>query len=164
MIHPCHLCLVGTGCTVLCVVNSMSSNSLDHCTAPMTNIPANTKHSANVGPMLVHRLRRWTNIAPTLFERHVFAGIRPDPDSNPVGLHLFFEPQPDYKSHQGTAQCYGPTIAKMSDDVLAMEKTCSGGDRSRCRMCAPTTCIHEPSANIRRCIGEDSAIILRYIG
>ena len=29
----------------------------------------------NVGPMLVHRLRRWPNIGPTLAQCNVFAGI-----------------------------------------------------------------------------------------
>ena len=32
-------------------------------------------HSNNVGLMLGHRLRRWPNIKPTLFECLVFAGI-----------------------------------------------------------------------------------------
>ena len=29
-------------------------------------IPANTRHSLKVGPMLDHRLRRWSNIEPTV--------------------------------------------------------------------------------------------------
>ena len=37
--------------------------------------PANTRRSPNVGLMLGHRLRRWSNITPTLGERLVFAGI-----------------------------------------------------------------------------------------
>ena len=36
--------------------------------------PTNTKRSANVGTMLAHRLRRWSNTVPTLAERLVFAG------------------------------------------------------------------------------------------
>ena len=31
-----------------------------------STIPTNTIHQPNVGPMLVHRLRRWPNIEPTL--------------------------------------------------------------------------------------------------
>ena len=31
-------------------------------------IPANTRHSLNVGTMLGQRLRRWTNIVPALGE------------------------------------------------------------------------------------------------
>ena len=34
--------------------------------------PANTK--PNIGLILVHRLRRWPNIKPTLFQRRVCAG------------------------------------------------------------------------------------------
>ena len=34
-----------------------------------------TKHSLDVGTMLVNRLRRWPNIVPTLSERIVFAGV-----------------------------------------------------------------------------------------
>ena len=37
------------------------------------NFPANTRHIA--GLMLAHRLRRWTNIIPTLGQRFVFAGF-----------------------------------------------------------------------------------------
>ena len=37
-------------------------------------IPANTRHWNNVCFMLVHRLRRWPNIKPTLFQCPVFAG------------------------------------------------------------------------------------------
>ena len=37
-------------------------------------IPANTTHWNNVGLMLAHRLRRWPNIKPTLFQCVVFAG------------------------------------------------------------------------------------------
>ena len=36
--------------------------------------PSKYDHSANVGIMLVHRLRRWPNIDPTLGECLVFAG------------------------------------------------------------------------------------------
>ena len=36
--------------------------------------PANTTHWNNVGSMLAHRLRRWLNIKPTLFQCVVFAG------------------------------------------------------------------------------------------
>ena len=36
--------------------------------------PANTKHWTNVGSMLTHRLRRWSNIDPTLYQCLVFAG------------------------------------------------------------------------------------------
>ena len=36
--------------------------------------PANTTHWNNVGLMLGHRLRRWPNIKPTLFQCVVFAG------------------------------------------------------------------------------------------
>ena len=38
-------------------------------------IPANRKHSHKVGSMLAHRLRRWSNIEPTLGECLVFAGM-----------------------------------------------------------------------------------------
>ena len=34
--------------------------------------PANTRRLPNAGAMLVHRLRRWTNIVPALGERLVF--------------------------------------------------------------------------------------------
>ena len=36
--------------------------------APLStyDIPANTRHRPNVGPMLGQRLRRWPNIGPTL--------------------------------------------------------------------------------------------------
>ena len=37
--------------------------------------PASTRRCPNVGLMLAHRLRRWTNISPTLGQRLVFAGI-----------------------------------------------------------------------------------------
>ena len=62
--------------------------------------------------------------------------------------------------------CYGPTRAKMSGDVLAMKRTCYGGDRCRWRTCGPTRkltrdiltnlrgSITDASPNIRRCIGE----------
>ena len=40
-----------------------------------TAIPANTKHSANAGTMLSHRLRRWPDIIPALGEHLAFAGI-----------------------------------------------------------------------------------------
>ena len=33
---------------------------------PTVNLPENTIHQPNVGPMLVERRRRWTNIGPTL--------------------------------------------------------------------------------------------------
>ena len=36
--------------------------------------PANTRHWAIVGSMLVHRLRRWPNIEPTMAKCLVFAG------------------------------------------------------------------------------------------
>ena len=35
---------------------------------------ANTGHWPIAGLMLVHRLRRWSNINPALFQRHVFSG------------------------------------------------------------------------------------------
>ena len=38
--------------------------------------PANTIHRSNVGPMLDHRLRRWSNIGPTLGRCIVFAGTK----------------------------------------------------------------------------------------
>ena len=38
-------------------------------------IPASTTHWNNVGLMLGHRLRRWPNIKPTLFQCVVFAGM-----------------------------------------------------------------------------------------
>ena len=38
---------------------------------------SNTIHSANVGTMLAHRLRRWPSTVPTLAEHLVFAGICP---------------------------------------------------------------------------------------
>ena len=37
-------------------------------------ILVNTKRSADAGLMLAHRLRRWSNIGPTLGERLVFYG------------------------------------------------------------------------------------------
>ena len=37
--------------------------------------PGNKGRSSNVGSMLVHRLRRWPNIKPTLFKCLVFDGI-----------------------------------------------------------------------------------------
>ena len=43
-----------------------------------SNILANhskTRRSPNVGSMLVHRLRRWPNIVPTLGESLMFAGM-----------------------------------------------------------------------------------------
>ena len=67
--------------------------------------------------------------------------------------------------------CYGPSMAKMSGDVLAMKKTCSNGNGCRCRTYGPPRkltrdiltnlrrSINDASLNIRRCIGEDS----RYI-
>ena len=39
------------------------------------SFPANTRPRPNVGPMLVHRLRRWPNIGPTLGRYLVFAGL-----------------------------------------------------------------------------------------
>ena len=36
--------------------------------------PANTRRWPNVGVLLVHRLRRWTNTTPTLGQPLVFAG------------------------------------------------------------------------------------------
>ena len=41
--------------------------------------PANTRRWPNIELMLVHRLRRWTNISPTFDQRLVFAGS--------IGLH-----------------------------------------------------------------------------
>ena len=41
------------------------------------DITANTRRLTNAGAMLVQRRRRWTNIAPTLVERLVFADITP---------------------------------------------------------------------------------------
>ena len=38
-------------------------------------LPANTRHRAIVGSMLVHRLRRWPNIKPTMAQCLVFAGL-----------------------------------------------------------------------------------------
>ena len=38
-------------------------------------IPSNTRHSPIVVSMLVHRLRRWPNIDPTMCDCFVFAGI-----------------------------------------------------------------------------------------
>ena len=38
-------------------------------------LPANTRHSPNVGSMAGHRLRRWPNMEPTVDERLVFAGL-----------------------------------------------------------------------------------------
>ena len=52
--------------------------------------PANTKSLSKVGSMLAHRLRRWSNIEPTLGERLVFAGCRRWPDINPIGPLLAF--------------------------------------------------------------------------
>ena len=40
----------------------------------MVGCPANTRRLANVAVMLDHRLRRWTNITPTLSQHLVFAG------------------------------------------------------------------------------------------
>ena len=37
-------------------------------------LPKNTRHLAIVGSMMVHRLRRWPNIEPTIVEYLVFAG------------------------------------------------------------------------------------------
>ena len=37
-------------------------------------LPASTSPAPNVGTMLGQRLRRWSNIVPTLGERLVFAG------------------------------------------------------------------------------------------
>ena len=39
-------------------------------------ITANRRLWPNVGIMLAHRLRRWSNIMPTVGQRLVFAGIR----------------------------------------------------------------------------------------
>ena len=38
--------------------------------------PSNTRRVSNVGSMLVHRMRRWPSIEPTLGERLEFAGSR----------------------------------------------------------------------------------------
>ena len=40
----------------------------------LTHFPVITRRSPNVGLMLVHRLRHWPNIKPTLSERLVIAG------------------------------------------------------------------------------------------
>ena len=45
-------------------------------------IPADTKYLPNIGLMFCHRLRRWPNIIPTLFEYTVFAGILVEIDLN----------------------------------------------------------------------------------
>ena len=42
------------------------------CLANVT-YPANTTHRSNVGPMLAHRLRRWSHIGPALDRCVVFA-------------------------------------------------------------------------------------------
>ena len=42
---------------------------------PITIFPADTKHSINVGLTLVHRLRRCTNVQPTLIQRLLSAGL-----------------------------------------------------------------------------------------
>ena len=39
------------------------------------HIPANTRHSPNVGSMLAQRRRRWASIEATLVQCFVFAGI-----------------------------------------------------------------------------------------
>ena len=56
-------------CTMLCKCCLLQNCHLYLCMAP-----ANAIHSANVGLMLGHRLRRWPNIKPALAEWIVFAG------------------------------------------------------------------------------------------
>ena len=41
----------------------------------MNVFPANTRHWTNVGSMLVHRLRRYSNITPKLVQCLLFAGL-----------------------------------------------------------------------------------------
>ena len=36
----------------------------------------NTRRWPNAGPILAHRLRRWSSIKPALVQRLVFAGLR----------------------------------------------------------------------------------------
>ena len=41
----------------------------------LNRIPFDSQRRPDVGLMLAHRLRRWTNIKPTLGQRLVFAGF-----------------------------------------------------------------------------------------
>ena len=51
--------------------------------------------------------------------------------------------------------CYGPTMAKMSGDALAMKITCSGVDGCRCRTCGPTRKLtRDVLTNLRGASGE----------
>ena len=52
-------------------INSLSFYTCEH----FVDSPANTIHRAIAGSMLVHRLRRWPNIEPTMTQCLVFAGI-----------------------------------------------------------------------------------------
>ena len=56
--------------------------------AGVTARPANTGHSPKVGSMLAQRLRRWSNIEPTLDECFVFAGVEVDPTRLPISAHF----------------------------------------------------------------------------
>ena len=61
--------------------------------------------------------------------------------------------------------CYGPTKAKMSGDVLATKKTCSGGDGCRCRTCGPTRKLtRDVLTNLRGACGEASPMHRRIFG
>ena len=53
----------------------------------------------------------------------------------------------------------------MSGDVLAMKKTCSGGDVCRCRTCGPTRKLtRDVLTNLRRSITDASPNIRGLIG
>ena len=52
-------------------------NNLYHLNCPycLQDFRTDTRRLINVGLMLVHRLRRWTNVKPTLIQRLVSAGL-----------------------------------------------------------------------------------------
>ena len=57
-----------------------------------SNVSADRKRLINVGLTLLHRLRRWTNVKPTLIRRFVSAGV--------VHVPRGIEPQPNLMSHR----------------------------------------------------------------
>ena len=74
LIEYSHLNLESVIMPTVWLPSSMSYFQIRYFT--ISRYPANTRLSPNVGTMLVHRLRRWSNIVPTLGERLVLAGYK----------------------------------------------------------------------------------------
>ena len=56
-------------------------------------VPANATHRSNGGPMLAHRLQRWTNVGPPLDRCVVLAGVPFSRLVNPLSAGTHFRRQ-----------------------------------------------------------------------